>query len=145
TIVRDISERKAAEESLKRMSLHDQLTGLYNRHGFYMLAHQALNDAWKGAGHCILVYMDLNDFKPINDMCGHQVGDAALQEVAEILRETFRDSDIVGRLGGDEFVALAVNCLDESGRVLLQRLDERLAMHNAKEGRQFHLSIGRGL
>jgi len=61
------------------------------------------------------------------------------------LSETFRESDLCGRLGGDEFVALAVNCLDPTGEVLVKRLDERLAAHNAREGRKFALSVGRGL
>jgi len=145
TIMRDISEQKEAEDALRRMSLSDQLTGLYNRRGFFMLAQQHLNVARTNPGHAILVYLDLNDFKPINDAFGHHVGDEALKEVSEILHETFRDSDIVGRLGGDEFVALAVNCLDSSGDVLLRRLDERLEQHNQGGKRPFVLSLGRGV
>ena len=145
TIMRDITERKEAEDALRRMSLCDQLTGLYNRRGFFMLAQQHLNVARTAPGHAILLYFDLNDFKVINDTHGHATGDEALREVALILGETFRDSDLCGRLGGDEFVALAVNCLDPTGDVLLRRLDERLAAHNARPGRQFTLSIARGL
>lgn len=145
TIMRDITERKEAEDALRRMSLCDQLTGLYNRRGFFMLAQQHLNVARTAVGHAILLYFDLNDFKAINDTYGHATGDEALREVAVILGETFRDSDLCGRLGGDEFVALAVNCLDPSGEVLLRRLDERLAAHNARPGRSYTLSIGRGL
>jgi len=145
TIMRDITERKEAEDALRKMSLSDQLTGLYNRRGFFMLAQQHLNVARTHPGHAILLYFDLNDFKPINDTFGHAAGDEALKEVAAILHETFRDSDLCGRLGGDEFVALAVNCLDPTGEVLLRRLDERLATHNAREGRQFSLSMGRGV
>lgn len=145
TILRDISDRKEAEDALRRMSLSDPLTGLYNRRGFFMLAQQQLNAARTLPGHAILLYFDLNDFKQVNDTYGHHAGDEALKEVAAVLNETFRDSDLCGRLGGDEFVALAVNCLDPSGAVLTRRLDERLAIHNAKEGRQFSLSMGRGL
>ncbi len=145
TIMRDITERKEAEDALRRMSLQDQLTQLYNRRGFFLLAQQALNAARKNPGHCILLYFDLNEFKSINDTHGHKVGDDALKEVAEVLSETFRDSDVLGRLGGDEFVALAVNCLDPSGDVLLHRLDERLAAHNNRPDRVFKLSVGRGL
>lgn len=145
TIMRDITERKEAEDALRKMSLCDGLTGLYNRRGFFMLAQQHLNVARTNPGHAILLYFDLNDFKPINDTFGHATGDEALKEVAAILAETFRDSDLCGRLGGDEFVALAVNCLDPTGEVLVKRLDERLAAHNAREGRKFVLSVGRGL
>ncbi|MBK6304739.1 MAG: PAS domain S-box protein [Gemmatimonadetes bacterium] len=145
TIMRDITERKEAEDALRKMSLCDQLTGLYNRRGFFMLAQQHLNVARTNPGHAILLYFDLNDFKPINDTYGHAAGDEALKEVAAILHETFRDSDLCGRLGGDEFVALAVNCLDPTGQVLVNRLDERIAAHNAREGRPFRISIGRGV
>lgn len=145
TIMRDITERKEAEDALRKMSLCDGLTGLYNRRGFFMLAQQHLNVARTNPGHAILLYFDLNDFKPINDTFGHAAGDEALKEVAAILGETFRDSDLCGRLGGDEFVALAVNCLDPTGQVLVRRLDERLAAHNARGGRKFALSVGRGL
>ena len=145
TIMRDITERKEAEDSLRRMSLQDQLTGLNNRRGFFMLAQQALNAASRLPGHCILLYFDLNDFKPINDTYGHHVGDEALKEIAEVLHESFRESDILGRLGGDEFAALAVNCHDESGHVLLRRLEEQLGAHNAEPERKFKLSMGRGM
>jgi diguanylate cyclase (GGDEF)-like protein/PAS domain S-box-containing protein len=145
TIMRDISERKEAEDALRKMSLSDALTGLYNRRGFFMLGQQHLNVARTHPGHAILLYFDLNDFKPINDTFGHAAGDEALKEIAAVLQETFRDSDLCGRLGGDEFVALAVNCLDPTGAVLLRRLDERLAHHNAREGRAFQLSMGRGV
>lgn len=145
TIMRDISERKEAEEALRMMSISDPLTGLYNRRGFFMLGQQHLNVARTHPGHAILLYFDLNDFKRVNDTYGHHVGDEALKEVAVVLNETFRDSDLCGRLGGDEFVALAVNCLDPTGAVLVRRLEERLAHRNAMPGRSFTLSMGRGL
>ncbi len=145
TIMRDISERKEAEEALRRMSLSDPLTGLYNRRGFFMLGQQHLNVARTHPGHAILLYFDLNDFKLVNDTYGHHTGDEALKEVAAVLHETFRDSDLCGRLGGDEFVALAVNCLDPSGAVLIRRLEERLSYRNSTPGRSYSLSMGRGL
>ena len=145
SIMRDVTDRKETEEALRRMSLQDQLTGLYNRRGFILLAQQALNTARRSPGHCILLYFDLNDFKQINDRLGHHTGDEALQEFAQVLRESFRESDVIGRLGGDEFVALAVGCLDETGQVLVNRLDERLAAHNATPERRFQLSVGRGM
>jgi diguanylate cyclase (GGDEF)-like protein/PAS domain S-box-containing protein len=144
-IVRDITERRAAVEALKRLSIADQLTGVYNRRGFFMMSEPQLALARRHGWLCVLFYFDLNDFKSINDRFGHHVGDTALQEAAGILRDTFRETDVVARLGGDEFVALAVNCADRSGMSILDRLDEKLAAHNAASGLPYEISIGRGL
>lgn len=144
-IVRDITERSEYEDALRRMSLQDPLTGLYNRRGFSLLAQQLLNVAARQAGHTLLLYFDLNKFKQVNDTWGHGVGDEALVEVAEVLRETFRESDLIGRLGGDEFVVLAVNSLDPEGEALLARLDQRLNLRNERPNRRYRLSLGRGL
>ena len=144
-VVRDITERAEYEEALRTMSLSDPLTGLYNRRAFALLAQQLLNVAGRQVGHTILLYFDLDKFKQINDTHGHHVGDEALVEVANILRETFRESDLIARLGGDEFVVLAVNSLDPTGDVLLARLDQRLHAHNAEPGRPYAISMGRGL
>jgi diguanylate cyclase (GGDEF)-like protein/PAS domain S-box-containing protein len=144
-IVRDVTERTEYEEALRRMSLQDALTGLYNRRGFTLLAQQLLNVASRQHGHTLLLYFDLNHFKQVNDTWGHAVGDEALVEVAEVLRETFRESDLIARLGGDEFVVLAVNSLDPNGEVLLARLDQRLNLRNESVGRRYRLSLGRGM
>lgn len=144
-VVRDITERIEYEDALRRMSLSDPLTGLYNRRGFLLLAQQLLNVAGRQHGHTLLLYFDLNKFKAINDTHGHAVGDEALVEVADVLRETFRESDVIARLGGDEFVVLAVNSLDATGDVLLARLDQRLNARNLAEGRRYVLSMGRGV
>ena len=143
-VVRDITERSEYEDALRHLSLSDPLTGLYNRRAFTLLAQQLLNVAGRQTGHTLLLYFDLNRFKAINDEFGHQVGDAALVEVAEVLRETFRESDLIARLGGDEFVVLAVNSLDPSGDVLMARLDQRLNARNAAPDRRYLLSMARG-
>jgi diguanylate cyclase (GGDEF)-like protein/PAS domain S-box-containing protein len=144
-VVRDITERNAYEEALHHLSLTDALTGLYNRRGFTLLAQQLLPVATRHAGDTLLLYFDLNRFKVINDELGHHVGDQALIEVADVLRETFRESDLIARLGGDEFVVLAVNAQDPTGEILLARLDQHLAARNASQSRPYALSIGRGV
>ncbi len=88
--------------------------------------------------------MDLNDFKPINDTCGHAVGDQALVVVAEVLRETFRESDVIGRLGGDEFVVLAVNSQYNSGDVLVERLERQLEIQNLRPDQSYTFGQLRG-
>lgn len=102
--VRDISERKQAEEKIVRLAYYDYLTGLPNRRRLY----DRLGDAMAHAGRCrqklAVLFLDLDDFKQINDRYGHQIGDELLQEVALRLRNTLREADTAARIGGDEFI-----------------------------------------
>src|SRR5688500_1135440 len=103
---REEALRKNAE-LLKSLSLVDELTQLNNRRGFFELARQTLKIAKREHYSMGLFFIDLNGLKQINDNLGHLAGDEALRDAADMLRETFRDSDILARIGGDEFVALA--------------------------------------
>ena len=102
TIV-DISERKQSEELFKSLSMIDDLTGLYNRRGFLTLAAKQLKLSFRMSMGVTVLFADLNRLKWINDNLGHLEGDSALIDAARIMKETFRESDIVGRIGGDEF------------------------------------------
>ncbi|HUQ79526.1 MAG TPA: diguanylate cyclase [Gemmatimonadaceae bacterium] len=140
---RDISDRKHAEEELRAMTLGDDLTGLYNRRGFRMLAEQHLRLVKRGGPVSLLFAFDLDGFKRVNDVYGHAEGDAALQRVASILRTAFRDSDVIARLGGDEFVVLALDCGDMRER-LLGRVDAAINAHNEAAARPYSLSLSLG-
>ena len=142
---RDLTERQRLQAELRRMSVTDDLTGLNNRRGFFMLAEQEMKLARRLKKDLLLVFVDLDDFKSINDTHGHQVGDQALAETAEILRTTFRESDVLARLGGDEFVALAMFSPDETDDVIETRLHQTLAEHNARSSRKYALSISTGM
>ena len=109
-IVDDISERKAVMEHLRHLAEHDSLTGLYNRQYFMEEMERALENAKRNeAFHYACLYVDLDNFKYINDSIGHLAGDRMLNEVAEILVSRTRKSDILARLGGDEFAILLSN------------------------------------
>ncbi|MCA8934823.1 MAG: diguanylate cyclase [Planctomycetes bacterium] len=110
----NITRRKLAEMELHRetrklreQSLTDPLTGLRNRRALELLGRQYWANAQRRGGVLAVIYLDLDDFKPINDNFGHQEGDRVLCFVADYLRETFRESDVIARVGGDEFVVLA--------------------------------------
>jgi two-component system, cell cycle response regulator len=129
-------------ELLKSLSLVDELTQLNNRRGFFELARQTLKIAKREHHAMALFFIDLNGLKQINDTLGHLAGDEALRTAAEILRETFRDSDILARIGGDEFVALAHVTRDTNA--LRQRLRDNLATSNQTGRRPFVLDVSIG-
>lgn len=138
-------DRKRKEDALREMSLTDELTGLHNRRGFFTLADQQLKIANRSKKEMVLYYADLDGLKSINDTFGHDEGDKALVETAALLRDAFRESDIIARMGGDEFVALVVDAADMRPDTLAQRVQEKFEARNARPGRRFVLSISHGL
>jgi diguanylate cyclase (GGDEF)-like protein/PAS domain S-box-containing protein len=143
--IRDITDRKRLEERLQTMSLVDDLTGLSNRRGFFALSQQQLKMAERTKQEALIFFVDLDNMKRINDALGHQEGDNALVEVASVLKETFRKSDIIGRLGGDEFAVLAIDATLETENVLLSRLQDALATANQLKSRKYTLSLSTGV
>lgn len=127
----DISARKREELRLRKASLTDDLTRLHNRRGFMALAEQQLRVARRHGKDALVMYVDMNGFKDLNDTFGHAVGDKALVEVARLLRNTVRDCDVVARLGGDEFTVLALDADGVGARVIQKRIEEQLALLNA--------------
>ncbi len=107
----DVTQLKASEERVRHMALHDTLTGLPNRQLFADRLDQALRRARRVGMHVVLVYVDLDHFKGLNDAHGHAHGDRVLVEAALRLRSCVRDSDTVARFGGDEFVVILADLL----------------------------------
>lgn len=140
----DISERKRMEEEILELSLRDPLTGLYNRRGFFTIAEQKLKEANRGLGRLELVYIDLNGLKAINDALGHAEGDRALADAANVLRMTFRESDIIARVGGDEFVIVSSAAEDAGIEACRERLFRNLAAFNRRGTRRYTLAMSWG-
>ncbi len=136
---------KEAEVHMRTMSLRDDLTGLYNRRGFFSLAEQQTRLSQRSGRNMLLFYCDLNAMKSINDTLGHQAGDRALTDVAAILSETFRESDIVARIGGDEFAVLAIESDDTSVGMLRMRLERNLIAFADNAGRPYDISLSIGV
>jgi diguanylate cyclase (GGDEF)-like protein len=135
---------RKSEEALLALSLRDELTGLYNRRGFLTLAEQQLKVATRARKGLLMIFVDLDGMKDINDALGHRQGDSALVDTARILKKTFRESDIIARYGGDEFIILSLET-PESGIELFElRLKEHLEYHTRHESRPYTLSLSTG-
>lgn len=139
-----IAEREEAENALRNLTLTDDLTGLYNRRGFFTLAEHALATARRSGQSSLIFYADLDGLKLINDTMGHSVGSTAIVRTAEILGRTFRNSDVVARMGGDEFVILAQNASSDQGAIMLDRLRENIRIANAQNSEPYRLSLSVG-
>ena len=132
-------------EEMRNLALRDELTGLYNRRGFFaLIEHQAKLAKRKKTG-MYLLYADLDDLKSINDTWGHQAGDMALIETAQILRKSYRESDIIARIGGDEFVVFPAGTSDDDSEKILDRLHNAFLHHREQSNPAYKLSISAGI
>ena len=142
---KSMAELKQARDQSQQLSVTDILTGLLNRRGFTTMAEKQLSILQRGGKGAFLLFIDMNDFKRLNDNYGHNAGDQALVEAAGILKNTLRNSDLIGRIGGDEFAALAVNgehpCNQKQIR---QRLVENLARWSCRKTVDYELSFSVG-
>jgi diguanylate cyclase (GGDEF)-like protein len=129
---------------LRSFALTDDLTGLYNRRGFLILGMQNLKQAKRNNQSMLLFFIDVDQFRRVNEALGHMEGDAFLICCAEVLRKTFRDSDVIARIGGDEFVILAQESGDASRETILRRLESALLTLNARVDSPHKLSLSVG-
>lgn len=131
------------EKEIHDLTLRDELTGLYNMRGFYLLAEQTLRLAQRSKQPFSVLFLDLDGLKQINDQQGHQMGSTYLAETGEILQATFRDADVKGRFGGDEFV-VAGQFTMVGIEIAAQRLTAAAEERNANGDRRFPLSFSIG-
>ena len=137
-------DRTRTENELRDLSLIDELTKVYNRRGFMTLAEQQIKVAHRTKKEMAIFYADLDDLKKINDTFGHDEGDAVLVEATAMLRDVFRDSDIIARLGGDEFAVLAIDVAEGKAATLARRLREKIAARNSHPGQKYSVSFSLG-
>jgi diguanylate cyclase (GGDEF)-like protein/PAS domain S-box-containing protein len=145
TQVAQTIERKRMEQEIVNLSEIDELTGLYNRRGFTLLAEQEMKLAYRFKRSVLLFFFDLDNLKAINDTLGHPQGDLALKEVGAILKEVFREADISARFGGDEFVVLAPDATMETGDLLKKRIQASLERRNQQDERLYNLTLSMGI
>jgi diguanylate cyclase (GGDEF)-like protein len=125
------------EQSIRELSLRDELTGLYNRRGLYLLAEQSLLLARRAGAPFFVLFVDLDYLKLINDTLGHDVGSERLKQIAALLEMNFRETDVIGRLGGDEFVVAGRT---DSGhlRESIAHLEQTTSTANQRESKQHY-------
>jgi two-component system cell cycle response regulator len=141
-----INSHKRMAAEIISLSITDHLTGLYNRRGFMTLADQQIKIAERTKrGSLLLLFADLDKMKSINDNLGHKKGDKALIEVASILKEVFRESDIMARIGGDEFAVLGIADQKSDVCAFQKRLQEQIDIHNGRDNRDYQISLSVGI
>ena len=122
TIGYSFEQKRRLVGKLQEFALVDELTGLHNRRGFLTVTQKQLESAQREGKRALLLFIDVDGLKHINDNYGHDEGDSALKLVGQVLKSTFRGSDIVARIGGDEFVAFLPGCPGEFAQLVLHRL-----------------------
>jgi diguanylate cyclase (GGDEF)-like protein len=136
----------ASQEKLSHQANHDLLTGLVNRRGFERQLFQAMESQETENAEHIFCYLDLDQFKIINDTCGHIAGDELLRQISQLLKTHIRNHDVLARLGGDEFGILMEHCNIENAKQLAQKLIDRVSQHRfIWEGKPFAISVSIGM
>jgi diguanylate cyclase (GGDEF)-like protein/PAS domain S-box-containing protein len=143
--VHDVTERKALEEQLQHQALHDPLTGLPNRALFTDRLRQALARAKRRGSEVAVLFMDLDNFKVINDSLGHKMGDRLLVALSKRVRDLLRPEDTVARLGGDEFIFLLEDTDMERAIRVAERVSERLREPFSLGGRRIFVTVSIGI
>ncbi|MBI5097965.1 MAG: GGDEF domain-containing protein [Nitrospirae bacterium] len=143
--IRDITERKKMEESLLTASITDPLTGLMNRRGFFNFTEKQIELAKRSKRNLSILFLDINELKKINDNLGHKAGDQALLDITDLLKNTFRSSDIIARIGGDEFTVLIIAPqYPDIEKIINKKIQNRLKIHNEEMKREYNLSVSMG-
>ena len=142
--LRDLGHIAERELEVLQLAATDDLTGLLNRRGFEALGRHLLQVCKRSRSRASMLYFDLNGFKQINDVYGHAEGDRAIGGFADVLRESLRETDVLGRLGGDEFVALVVGSDDGAETTIIERVRLAIARYNGERPRGYDLKFSVG-
>jgi diguanylate cyclase (GGDEF)-like protein len=143
--LQELAAMAEAEIASLSLAIGDELTGLSNRRGFEMLGGRLLEAARRLELAVTVVYADLDNMKPINDEHGHDAGDRALIETADILSRVLRNSDLIARPGGDEFCAVLAGAESDDAAQAAARIEQALLRRNAETTEPFQLGISVGM
>jgi two-component system cell cycle response regulator len=143
--VRYAIERNRLVRQLREHSVRDELTGLYNRRGFFRLGQQQLDVAARLGRPALLLYADIDGMKSCNDTYGHDHGDMLLRKAGRALQRCFRSTDVIGRLGGDEFAVVSLDAGNASSAAFTARLSDAVRELNLSDSTPVELSMSVGL
>jgi diguanylate cyclase (GGDEF)-like protein/PAS domain S-box-containing protein len=145
-VLHDITEVMGMARQLSYQASHDMLTGLYNRRVFEQRVEEAIRSAHKHNAFHAVLYLDLDQFKVVNDTCGHNAGDELLQQVSSLMQARVRESDVLARLGGDEFGVLLEHCPLDKAEMIAESI--RLAIRDfrfAWDDKAFEIGVSIGV
>ncbi|MEH2074125.1 MAG: sensor domain-containing diguanylate cyclase [Nostoc sp.] len=143
-LIQEVRNRKQSEIEGRQLSLTDDLTGLHNRRGFFVMAEQQLKIAHRMRLLCWVIFIDLDGLKQVNDTLGHEIGDALIIDAGQLLKQSFRNSDIVARLGGDEFIVFISSYFKDADSIQ-EYLQVNIANFNQQQNRRYELSMSMGI
>jgi diguanylate cyclase len=145
-VFHDESEQRRLNGEMNYRASHDSLTGLVNRSEFETRFKRLLNQSRRDESKHVLLYIDLDQFKLVNDACGHAVGDQLLKRVSRLLKDSIRKRDTLARLGGDEFGILLENCLPENAQSIAQQICDKMEEFRfSHDERRFRIGASIGL
>jgi diguanylate cyclase len=145
-VFHDVTEQRRLSAEMSHRAAHDMLTGLVNRPEFETRLQRVLSSAHENLSEHALMYIDLDQFKLVNDACGHAVGDQMLQQVSKLLGDAVRARDTLARMGGDEFAVILEYCSTESAKRIAQQVCDRMEEFRfIHDGRRFRIGTSIGL
>lgn len=144
-VLKDLASMAERELAFIELATIDELTGLSNRRGFMTSARYVINLCDRQEILCSLIFIDLNDFKNINDQFGHAEGDRALVAFSNLLKDNFRNSDVLARLGGDEFVVLLTDTTKSAAETAMRKLQKSIDEYYFKTNYGYSISYSYGI
>lgn len=145
-VFHDVTEQRRLSGEMSYRATHDDLTGLFNRGEFETRLGRVLQQSHDDRSAHALLYIDLDQFKLVNDACGHSAGDQLLKQFSKLLADTLRSRDILARLGGDEFAAILEYCTEQHALSVAQKICDRMEVYRFEhDGKRFRVGASIGL
>ncbi|WP_016957326.1 ammonium transporter [Catenovulum agarivorans] len=145
-VFQDVTQSQIIQRELNHQAKHDGLTGLINRSEFDRNLTSVVEQSIQSDEQHILIYIDLDKFKIVNDLCGHQAGDELLRQVSRVMQKRIRSNDILARLGGDEFAAILFNCNLERGQKIAESIRDQVeSFRFSWDGKEFSVTTSIGV